>query len=141
MAFLLDTCVVSELIKPRPDTNVTEWFSQQIPERLFLSSITTGEIRRGIERLPGSRRRASIESWFGILKDQYLSRVLGFDIVASEIWGRLKADSERRGTRKSDTDLQIASIALQHGHVLATRNIKDFRDTGVTLLDPWTFGS
>ncbi|MBX3293599.1 MAG: type II toxin-antitoxin system VapC family toxin [Acidobacteria bacterium] len=141
MAFLLDTCVVSELTKHHPEPNVTEWFSRQTPESLFLSSITTGEIRRGIERLPISRRRNSIESWFWSLKDEYISRIVSFDMVASEIWGRLKADSEKLGMRKSDTDLQIAAIAIQHGHVLATRNIKDFRDTGVNIIDPWTFGS
>lgn len=141
MAFLLDTCVVSELTKHHPEPNVTEWFSRQTPESLFLSSITTGEIRRGIERLPISRRRNSIESWFWSLKDEYISRIVSFDMVASEIWGRLKADSEKLGMRKSDTDLQIAAIAIQHGHVLATRIIKDFRDTGVNIIDPWTFGS
>ena len=137
MGFLLDTCVVSEFTRQRPDQNVVDWFAQQLPDSLFISTISTGEIRRGIERLPDSKRRGSIESWFDGLKHRYSKRLLSFDLRTSEIWGKIKSDTERLGQSKSDTDMQIAATAIAHGHIIATRNIKDFQVTGVSIYNPW----
>lgn len=139
MGYLLDTCVISELTRPNPDQNVVAWLVEQLPENLFLSAITTGEIRRGIDRLPVSKRRNAIENWFDKLKSQYSERVLSFDLITSERWGHLKADTERSGEPRSDTDVQIAATAIQHGHILATRNVKDFKVTGVAIYNPWEF--
>ena len=134
MSFLVDTCVVSELVKPRPSRRVSEWFDAAPPDALFLSVLTLGEIRKGIEKLPDGRRRARIVAWIETeVPVWFEGRVLPVDAGVADEWGRLMA---RPGNIPASDSL-IAGTALRHRLAIMTRNEADFAATGVDLLNPW----
>lgn len=134
MSFLVDTCVLSELVKPRPSPQVSEWFDLAPPGALYVSVLTFGEIRKGIEKLPDSRRRARIVAWLETeLPAWFEDRVLPVDAGVSDEWGRLMA---RPGNIPAIDGL-IAATALRHRLTVVTRNETDFAATGVELLNPW----
>ena len=138
MKFLLDTCVVSELAKPRPDPRVVEWIDSVEDERLFLSVVTVGEFQAGVEKLSDARRKAAIQSW---LDDDLLPRfkdnLLPVDAGVMRVWGRLTARLEKHGRPMPAMDALLAAAALHADASLATRNVEDFKNTGVDLLNPW----
>ena len=137
MSFLVDTCVLSELIKPRPARQVSEWFDAAPPDALFVSVLTLGEIRKGIEKLPDGRRRAQIVAWLDTeLPDWFEDRVLSIDAGVADEWGRLMA---RPGNIPAIDGL-IAATALRYRLAVVTRNVSDFAAAGVDLLNPWTEG-
>ena len=134
MSFLVDTCVLSELVKPQPSPRVSEWFKAAPPQTLFISVLTLGEIRKGIEKLPQSRRRARIVAWLNTeLPAWFEDRVLSVDAGVADEWGRLMA---RRGSLPA-IDSLIAATAIQHRLAVVTRNESDFAAAGVDLLNPW----
>ena len=134
MSFLVDTCVLSELVKPRPSPQVSEWFDLAPPGALHVSVLTFGEIRKGIEKLPDSRRRARIVAWLETeLPAWFEDRVLPVDAGVADEWGRLMA---RPGSIPAIDGL-IAATALRHRLAVVTRNETDFAATGVELLNPW----
>ena len=134
MSFLVDTCVLSELVKPRPSPRVSEWCSAAPPETLFVSVLTLGEIRKGIEKLPQGRRRARIVAWLEReLPAWFEDRMLPVDAGVANEWGRLMA---RRGSLPAIDGL-IAATALHHRLAVVTRNESDFAASGVDLLNPW----
>ena len=136
--YLLDTNVVSELIRSAPDENVVSWVESQDTADLFLAATTMGELIRGVWRLAEGRRRARYEKWIHEdLKYQFEGRILPFDQEAAMIWGEIMGEAERRGRPKAGADAQIAAIARRHGLVMVTRNTRDFADMSVELLDPW----
>ena len=137
MAFLLDTCLISEFFKKNSEIEVTEWFRRQIPETLFLSVLTIGELRKGLLRLPPSRKRDLISVWIDEAKIRYDRRILNIDVNTSEVWARLRAQTESIGTPMSMIDSLIAATAVNHGLTVATRNIKDFERCGVATINPW----
>ena len=137
MSFLVDTCVLSELVKPRPSQQVSEWFDAAPPDALFVSVLTFGEVRKGIEKLPDGRRRARIVAWLETdLPDWFEDRVLPIDAGVADEWGRLMA---RPGNIPAIDGL-IAATALRHRLSVVTRNEADFAATGVDLLNPWKEG-
>lgn len=137
MSLLVDTCVLSELIKPRPSRQVSGWFDEAPPEALFVSVLTFGEIRKGIEKLPDGRRRATIVAWLETdLPDWFEDRVVPIDAAVADEWGRLMA---RPGNIPAIDGL-IAATALRHRLAVVTRNEADFAATGVDLLNPWKEG-
>lgn len=137
MSFLVDTCVLSELVKPRPSPQVSEWFDLAPPGALYVSVLTFGEIRKGIEKLPDSRRRARIVGWLETeLPAWFEDRVLPVDARVADEWGRLMA---RPGNIPAIDGL-IAATALRHRLAVVTRNETDFAATGVELLNPWKEG-
>ena len=137
MSFLVDTCVLSELVKPRPSRQVSEWFDAAPPDTLFVSVLTFGEIRKGIEKLPDERRRARIVAWLETdLPDWFEDRVLPIDAGVADEWGHLMA---RPGNIPAIDGL-IAATALRHRLAVVTRNEADFAATGVDLLNPWKEG-
>ncbi|HEV7372094.1 type II toxin-antitoxin system VapC family toxin [Arenibaculum sp.] len=138
MNYLLDTNVVSELIRPEPDPNVTAWISATDEDRLHLSVLTFAEIRHGIERLPEGSRRERLTLWMETdLTERFAGRVLELDRAAAEAWGVMMARAAAGGMRLPAMDTLFAATAERHGMVLATRNIRDFRGAGIELLDPW----
>ena len=138
MAFLLDTNVISETVRPRPDKTVLDWIESQIPSDLFLAAQTLGELVRGARRVKEQARREQFERWIQQdLARQFDGRILPFDASTAAVWGRLMGDGDRAGRRPSAADAQIAAAAIQHDLTLVTRNVKDFRNFDIRLLDPW----
>ena len=138
MAFLLDTNVVSETTRPRPRQPVLDWIEAQNPADLFLPAQTIGELVRGARKVREQERRERFERWIEQdLARQFDGRVLPFDSHTAAIWGRLMGDGDRAGRTPAAADAQIAAIAIQHELILVTRNVKDFRNFNIQLLDPW----
>jgi toxin FitB len=136
--YLLDTCVVSELTRLHPAPGVVDWVRSQQEEHLFLSVLTLGELRRGIERLPDSRKRRRLENWFDRdLKLRFSGRCLVIDEEVCERWGFITARAAKGGTAVPVLDGLIAATALVHGMTVVTRNTADVSATGVLLLNPW----
>lgn len=139
MTFLLDTCVVSELVARQPDRNVVQWVDGVDEDKLFLSAITVGEIKRGIERLADSARKRALSEWLEEdLLLRFRDRILPVDTAVMLSWGELMADLEKRGRRMPAIDSLIAATCLQGGLDLVTRNDRDFAHSGVTVVDPWS---
>ena len=137
MSFLIDTCALSELLKPRPSPRVSEWFDAAPSEALFVSVLTLGEIRKGIEKLGSSRRRARIAAWLETeLPAWFEDRVLPIDTGVADEWGRLMA---RLKKPMPAIDGLIAATALRHRFAIVTRNESDFAATGADLLNPWKY--
>ncbi len=138
MNYLLDTCIISELIARQPDPRVVNWIDSVNDANVYLSVITIGEIRKGIEKLPESRRRAAIAAW---LDDELLvrfsGRILSIDVATMLLWGQLVGALESRGRRMAAIDSLIAAQALQRNLSLVTRNADDFRDSGAAIVNPW----
>jgi len=135
VSFLVDTCAVSELLRPRPNPDVTAWFENTPGELLHVSVLTFGEIRKGVTLLPPGPRRARILSWLeSELPAWFADRVLAIDLGVTDEWGRMLANAARVIPA---IDGLIAATALRHRLTVVTRNIRDFEDTGVELLDPW----
>ena len=135
MSFLIDTCALSELVKPNPSRRVSEWFNEAPPEALFVSILTLGEIRKGVENLGGGGRRAKIAVWLEAeLPAWFEDRILPVDIGVADEWGRLMA---RLKTPVPAIDGLIAATALRLRFAIVTRNESDFAATGVKLLNPW----
>ena len=136
--FLLDTNVISELIKPRPDANVVRWIEETDESILFLSVLTLGEVRTGIERLNLGRRRGRLESWLEVdLRARFTNRILAIDEAVAERWGTLAAIAAAKGTPVPVIDGLLAATAFQHDLMLVTRNTADVAGTGVPILNPW----
>ncbi|MES1197539.1 MAG: type II toxin-antitoxin system VapC family toxin [Pseudomonadota bacterium] len=132
--FLLDTVVVSERTKPRPNPKVSTWLAGLDPQSQFLSVITIGEIRYGVERLPSSANKLRLERWFAELTPFFVGRVLSVDLDVAERWGELRHQVRRT---ISATDSLIAATADVHNLIVATRNTRDFADLGVRVVNPW----
>jgi predicted nucleic acid-binding protein len=137
VSFLIDTCALAELVKPRPHPSLLAWFGAQDAEALHLSALTVGEIEKGVALLPPGRRRTALRTWLATLASTYSSRVLPVDAAVAAAWGRMCAAAERDGRRVSVVDGLIAATAIHHGLTVVTRNTKDFAPTGALLLDPW----
>lgn len=136
--FLLDTCVVSEFRKPHPDAGVRLWLADADQTTLYLSAITIGELRFGIETLSDHRKRAELERWFAsdLLAD-FEGRVLPLDADAGAEWGRLRALARRDGKTAPVVDAMVAAIGKRHGLTLVTRNERDFAAMNVPIVNPW----
>jgi predicted nucleic acid-binding protein len=139
VSFLLDTNVVSEWVKPRPEPGVVTWLAEIDEDRVFLSVITFGELRHGIDRLPPSRRRSRLDDWLrSDLALRFEGRVLPVDVAVAEAWGVIVARRERTGQPIGSVDALIAATAEAHGLTLVTRNARDFRSSVKQVFDPWT---
>jgi len=136
--FLLDTNVISELIKPQPDENVLRWIAKTDEALLFLSVLTLGEVRYGIEKLNPGKRRGRLESWLAAdLRLRFHERILTIDDGIAQRWGALSATAARKGRPVPVIDGLLAATALHHDLMLVTRGDGDVSGTGVPLLDPW----
>jgi len=139
VSFLLDTNVVSEWTKPRPNTGVVRWLAQVDENEVFLSVVTFAELRRGVERLPAGARRRRLDEWLrGELPLRFEARIIGVDGAIADEWGRLFARREARGWTIHAMDALIAATAEVHGLTLVTRNTADFQTSVKSLFNPWT---
>lgn len=138
MKYLLDTCILSELLKPQPQETVIEWF-QTVPEtQLYLSVLTLGELHKGIAKLPGSKRKQKLELWLETdLKQRFKSRLLNIDLQTALVWGTILAQTEQSGKSMSAIDSLLSATALAYNMILVTRNTRDMEASGVPLLNPW----
>ena len=138
MNYILDTNVISELVKGIPNSKVVSWLDRVDPDNIYLSVIALGEIRKGIEKLPASKRKNTLDSWF---KEELLVRfhnkILPLDLPVLLAWGELTARLEKRGNPLPAIDSLLAATALQAEFTLVTRNTGDFQFTGISLYDPW----
>jgi predicted nucleic acid-binding protein len=134
MAYLIDTCVLSELRKPNPDAGVTAWIAKIHPDEAYLSVLTLGEIRRGIElkRAKDQTSARALERWLNGLEAHYADRILPVTADIADRWGRLSPHQPL-----SVADGLIAATALEHKLTAVTRNTEDFARAGVNLLNPF----
>jgi toxin FitB len=140
VSYVLDTNVVSEVAKPQPEANVIAWLSEIDEDRLYLSTMTFAEIRRGVELMPAGRRRDRLAEWLAEeLPARFDGRVLDVDRRVAEGWGLVMARSQRAGVSLGAMDAFFAATAETHGFALVTRNVRDFRAAGVPLLNPWDY--
>jgi predicted nucleic acid-binding protein len=136
--FLLDTNVISELIRPSSEPKVAAWIDATDEELLFLSVLTLGEIRKGIVALPQSTRRTTLETWLSSdLPLRFANRILNIDQSVVDRWGHFSGLMSTRGVNVPVIDGLLAATAIQHNLTLVTRNTKDVAGTGVTLFNPW----
>lgn len=141
MSFLLDTNVISEGAKPRPDPGVMAWLASVEEQQLFLSTVTLAELRHGVERLARGRRKSMLDLWLtDALPARFDSRLLPADAGTAEQWGRIVARTQATGRPIGAMDAFLAATAHQHQLTLVTRNPSDFEATGVHLFNPWTEG-
>tara|TARA_R110000850_G_scaffold214615_1_gene340488 strand:- start:3207 stop:3629 length:423 start_codon:yes stop_codon:yes gene_type:complete len=135
---ILDTNILSELMRPAPNMRVVNWLNAEEPLGVTITAITVAEILYGIERLPdGKRKQRFAQLAVEMFEEDFTDRVLPFDEVAAAYYATLVADSERSGRVVHSADAQIAAICQQHHARLATRNVKDFEHLGISIIDPW----
>lgn len=138
---VLDTNVVSELMRPQPAVAVLSWLAPHAPRELRMTVITRAEIRYGIARLPRGQRRAELQARADALFEDIGELTLDFDSRAADVYGLLVADRERQGSPISVPDAQIAAITLTREGELVTRNVTDFVGCGLVVHDPWAGSS
>lgn len=135
---VLDTNVLSELMRESPHDSVLAWVNAQLRSELFTTSITEAEILRGISVLARGRRREALAAKAGTLFDSVLrDKVLPFDSSAAKSYALIESGRRRAGRPISTFDAQIAAVVVANGGRLATRNVDDFVDCGVDIIDPW----
>lgn len=135
MSYLLDTNVVSELVRPKPNSKVVKWFENVPDEALHLSVLSLGEIRKGVEKLTASRRRERLRVWLEQdLVDWFGPRLMPVDHAVADRWGILLAQVERPVPA---IDSLLAATALHYALRLVTRNVEDFLFTGLEVINPW----
>ncbi|MCO1582047.1 type II toxin-antitoxin system VapC family toxin [Crossiella sp. SN42] len=135
---VLDTNVVSELMRRAPNDEVVRWVDRYPAEEVFVTAVTAAELAYGVERMPeGQRRTALAVKVSELLTEDLQGQILPFDDVAAVYYGEIAAAHEKQGAPISMADAQIAAICRRFAACLATRNTKDFADTGITVLNPW----
>jgi predicted nucleic acid-binding protein len=135
---VLDTNVVSELVRPTPSAAVINWLDIQASPELVITALTAAEIRAGVALLPSGRRKEHIARQMEVLlTETFAGYVLPFDVYSTPHYADILASRSRAGRPISAIDAQIAAISRQHQAILATRNTADFTDTGLDLINPW----
>ena len=138
MSVLLDTNVLSELLRAQPDSAVLAWVSAQPANSLYVSAVTQAEMLLGARLLPAGKRRQQLEQALeAMFREDFASRVLPFDSSAAADFATVVAARRRAVTPISQFDAQIAAIALSHRLGVATRNVSDFEGCGLTVTNPW----
>ena len=140
MNYLIDTCVLSECVKKTPNPLVAEWFNQQQPEQLFLSSITIAEIKKGLYKIKSTQpeRFQTLEQWLSTIEVKFLNRILPITDAILDEWAEISANAELQGQTLAVMDSLIAATAHQHRATLVTRNVDDFKSTHVKIINPYS---
>jgi predicted nucleic acid-binding protein len=137
--FLIDTNVVSEMTRPRPDPRVVSFLHEADEDRLFLSVVTLAELRRGVALKADGRAKRALEAWLTAeLAERFAGRIVDIDRRIADSWGELMASAKRHGLALHVMDGFLAATALTRGLTLATRNVKDFAAFDVPTFDPWS---
>ena len=135
---VLDTNVLSELMRPAPDTTITNWVATQSAANLFVTTITQAEILHGVLLLPQGRRRDAIEvAADAMFEEDFAGRILPFSSLAARAYAEIAVARRQSGRPISQFDAQIAAIARSAGAAVATRNVPDFEGCGIRVIDPW----
>lgn len=137
MKYLLDTCVLSEVVKKQPEPQVLKWLSSKQPQQLYVSSLTWAELQHGVFKLPASKRRNELTQWLASLNQQYKKHFLAFNAETAECWALMTSNLEAQGMPMAIIDSLICATAKQHKLILVTRNTKDFIHSQVQLINPW----
>ena len=137
---ILDTNVLSELIKPTPDRQVLQWISGQMAASMFTTTINQAEMLYGVALLPSGKRKIALaEAVAGMFEEDFAGRVLTFDGAAARAFAHLAAERRQAGKPISQFDAQIAAIGFSRGAIVATRKVTDFSDCGVRIVNPWDY--
>jgi predicted nucleic acid-binding protein len=137
MSFLLDTCTISEPKQKQPNEKMLKWLDAQDESKLFLSVLTVGEIRKGITRLESGRKKAELEKWLEKLRNRFSRRILSLTEKTFLVWGKMYGEFEKKGTLRPAFDSLLEATALEHDLIFVTRNVKNFQNSQVTILNPW----
>jgi predicted nucleic acid-binding protein len=139
MNFLLDTCILSELVKKTPNSQVADWMNAQQAECLFISSITIAEINKGLFKIQYSQpeRYAALQNWLSKLETQFLHHTLPITEAILKRWSAISAQAEMKGNKLAVMDSLIAATALTHELTLVTRNVNDFHVESLMLVNPY----
>ena len=138
MKYLLDTCVISELVKKAPTPSVVTWLNGIDETNFYLSVLTLGELQKGISKLPDGTRKDELQTWIeSDLVARFESRILDLDLETALAWGRMQGVAEQNGTRLPVMDSLIAASAAARSLVVVTRNTKDIERCNVKVLNPW----
>jgi predicted nucleic acid-binding protein len=135
---LLDTNILSELMRPAPEGAVEQWLADQPEASVFISAITEAELRYGAKIMPPGKRQAALVTQIeGVIEEDFSGRILPFDSSAAVAFAEIASLRRQAGRPISQADAQIAAIARSRGAALATRNVPDFEGCGVKIINPW----
>ncbi|MDF1580356.1 MAG: type II toxin-antitoxin system VapC family toxin [Desulfuromonadales bacterium] len=138
MKYLLDTCLVSELVKKESNPAVVSWLDEQDEQKLFLSVLNLGELQKGISKLPDGAKKEALHAWVAVdLVERFSGRILELDLETALCWGKLQGEAEQAGEKLPVMDALIAATATAHGLMVVTRNVKDMERCGVRICNPW----
>jgi len=138
MKYLLDTCVISELVKPVPNDKVITWLSSIDESKLYISVLTFGEIEKGIEKLADGSKKKKLKLWLeDDLKQRFEGRLIPIDLKVALKWGQVQAISEQAGKALPAIDGLIAASAIANNCIVVTRNTTDMEQSSVELFNPW----
>lgn len=138
MKYLLDTCVLSEFVKPKPDPNLFQWLDQVEEYLLCVSAISLGEIQMGISQMPKGKRKAGLQEWLDHeLLPRFDDRVFVFTLDDSLLWGQWLGEAKAAGQPLPSVDVMLAAVARNRGLTLVTRNSRDFNRIDIPILNPW----
>jgi len=136
--YLVDTCVISEIAKIKPNKKVIHWISSCQEIFLYLSSLTIGEIQKGISKLAESKRRDTLQAWIdNELKERFSGRILDITTEVAKTWGKIQAMAEKQGRMIPAIDALIAATGIYYKLTVVTRNVNDMKMSGVSLFNPW----
>lgn len=138
MKYLLDTCLISELVKKEPNPAVVKWLDDQEEQTLFLSVMNLGELQKGISKLPDGAKKDELQAWITLdLAERFAGRIIDIDLETSLCWGKLQGSAEQAGEKLPVMDSLTAATAMVHRLTVVTRNAKDMERCGVDVCNPW----
>jgi toxin FitB len=138
MNYLLDTCLISELAKSKPDEKVVDWVLSENETSFYISVLTLGELYKGVEKLPESKKKEELRIWIeDELKNRFQSRIISIDMRVSILLGKIQCFAEKNGKPMPAIDSLIAATGIAYDLTVVTRNVADMEQSGVKLLNPW----